>query len=184
MVSIYRRSRITTGAFWYSPSTALKREASPSALATTRWLRQWETEHGRPRLPVIALTANAFAGNVDVCLEAGMDAFVAKPVMLQPLAAALGCWLPAAGAAPRLPKPSEKAVDQARLAELVEQMDTLLALDDFDVFVRFRELQALLAGTPLAGEFDEVGRLIEQLRFDAALASLRRARVRAGGIAA
>jgi PAS domain S-box-containing protein len=68
-------------------------------LATTRWLRQWETEHGRPRLPVIALTANAFAGNVDVCLEAGMDAFVAKPVMLQPLAAALGCWLPAAGGA-------------------------------------------------------------------------------------
>ncbi|MBP7626158.1 MAG: CHASE domain-containing protein [Zoogloea sp.] len=148
-------------------------------LATTRWLRQWETEHGRPRLPVIALTANAFAGNVDVCLEAGMDAFVAKPVMLQPLAAALGCWLPAAGAAPRLPKPSEKAVDQARLAELVEQMDTLLALDDFDVFVRFRELQALLAGTPLAGEFDEVGRLIEQLRFDAARASLRRAEARA-----
>jgi PAS domain S-box-containing protein len=83
------------------------------------------------------------------------------------------------GAAPRLPKPSEKAVDQARLAELVEQMDTLLALDDFDVFVRFRELQALLAGTPLAGEFDEVGRLIEQLRFDAARASLRRAEARA-----
>ena len=34
------------------------------------------------------------------------------------------------------------------------------------------------------GNEDEVGRLIEQLRFDAALASLRRARVRAGGIAA
>ena len=140
-------------------------------------MRQWESEHGRPRLPVIALTANAFAGNVDVCLEAGMDAFVAKPVMLQPLAAALGCWLPAA--APRRPKPPEKAVDQARLAELVEQMDTLLALDDFDVFVRFRELQALLAGTPRAGEFDEVGRLIEQLRFDAARASLRCAEARA-----
>ena len=68
---------------------------------------------------------------------------------------------------------------KANVAELVEQMDTLLALDDFDVFVRFRELQALLAGTPLAGEFDEVGRLIEQLRFDAARASLRRAEARA-----
>ena len=70
-------------------------------------------------------------------------------------------------------------MDQARLAELVEQMDTLLALDDFDVFVCFRELQALLAGTARAGDFDEVGRLIEQLRFDAARASLRRAEARA-----
>ncbi|WP_298604357.1 CHASE domain-containing protein [Zoogloea sp.] len=149
-------------------------------LATTRWLRQWEAEHGRPRLPVIALTANAFAGNVDVCLEAGMDAFVAKPVMLQPLAATLGCWLPAAGAGgPEGAKPPQREVDRARLAELVGQMDELLDLDDFDVFVRFRELQALLAGTAREGEFDEVGRLIEQLRFDEARAALQRAEARA-----
>ena len=64
------------------------------------------------------------------------------------------------------------------------EIEALLAEDDFDVFGRFRALQDLLAGTPLASQFDEVGRLIEQLRFDAALASLRRARVRAGGIAA
>jgi CheY-like chemotaxis protein len=154
-------------------------------LATTRWLRQWEAEHGRPRLPVIALTANAFAGNVDVCLEAGMDAFVAKPVMLQPLAAALGCWLPSAGAsAPGRPKLPERTVDRARLGELVAQMDELLDLDDFDVFVRFRELQALLAGTERAGDFDEVGRLIEQLRFDEARAALQRAEARACGAVA
>ena len=32
-------------------------------------------------------------------------------------------------------------MDQARLAELVEQMDTLLALDDFDVFVHVEVLR-------------------------------------------
>ncbi|MCK6541013.1 MAG: hypothetical protein L6Q26_13255, partial [Anaerolineales bacterium] len=77
--------------------------------------------------------------------------------------------------------PPQREVDRARLAELVGQMDELLDLDDFDVFVRFRELQALLAGTAREGEFDEVGRLIEQLRFDEARAALQRAEARACG---
>ena len=145
--------------------------------ATTRWLREWEAGQGRPRLPVIALTANVLTTNLEQCLEAGMDAFLSKPVLLPALAEALGRWLPAT-------VPPARPLDRARLAGLVAQMETLLEADDFDVFVCFREMQALLAGTPLAGQFDEVGRLIEQLRFDAALASLRDAKARAGGMAA
>ena len=145
--------------------------------ATTRWLREWEAREGRPRLPVIALTANVLTTNLEQCLEAGMDAFLSKPVMLPALGEALGRWLATT-------VPTAREIDRARLAGLVVEIEALLAEDDFDVFGRFRALQDLLAGTPLASQFDEVGRLIEQLRFDAALASLRRARVRAGGIAA
>ncbi len=90
---------------------------------------------------MIALTANAFAGNVDVCLEAGMDAFVAKPVMLQPLAAALGCWLRRRGHAQAAAAARSRWTRRA-WPSWWSRWITLLALDDFDVFVRFRELQA------------------------------------------
>ena len=46
----------------------------------TRRVRVREREAGGPRLPIIALTANAAEDVKDRCLEAGMDAFLTKPV--------------------------------------------------------------------------------------------------------
>ena len=47
---------------------------------------------GRP-LPIIALTANAMAGDRDACVAAGMDDFIAKPVRQEELRACLERWL-------------------------------------------------------------------------------------------
>ncbi|MCB1660579.1 MAG: response regulator, partial [Pseudomonadales bacterium] len=60
--------------------------------ATRHW-RDQESKLGLPRLPIIALTANAMQGDEELCLDAGMDDHLAKPVNLQSLSQLLAKWL-------------------------------------------------------------------------------------------
>jgi CheY-like chemotaxis protein len=61
----------------------------------THRLREIERLTGAPRLPVIALTANALSGDVERCLAAGMDAHLAKPFLISQLRALIEHWLAA-----------------------------------------------------------------------------------------
>jgi PAS domain S-box-containing protein len=60
--------------------------------AATRELRR--RENGSRHIPVIALTANAFATDREACLRAGMDDHLAKPVSLHNLGEILDRWSP------------------------------------------------------------------------------------------
>ncbi|MBE0597650.1 MAG: PAS domain S-box protein [Desulfuromonadales bacterium] len=59
----------------------------------TRRIR--ESEAGRDnRTPIIACTANALRGEEAICLAAGMDDYLAKPIELENLVQKLDLWLP------------------------------------------------------------------------------------------
>ncbi len=100
----------------------------------TRQIRQWEQENGG-HLPIVALTAHAMKGDRDRCMEAGMDAYVSKPVRARELfetmesVLTVGRARPAPEAAPEQETPAGldwktamEAVqgDQGLLRELIE----------------------------------------------------------------
>jgi CheY-like chemotaxis protein len=66
-------------------------------LSATRMLREREASAGAPRVPVIAMTANAMESDRDACMQAGMDDYLAKPFKGADLYATLARWLPLAG---------------------------------------------------------------------------------------
>ncbi len=67
--------------------------------AATERIRADELARAARRLPIVAMTAHAMAGDRDKCLAAGMDDYVAKPLRPDEVDEMLARWLPGAAGA-------------------------------------------------------------------------------------
>lgn len=118
------------------------------------------------RVPIIGLTANAFASDRDACLAAGMDGFLAKPLTRQKLDAVLVEFLggqAAAVAALAPPAPSE--IDAAYQRMLIDELgqdafDALIARFGVDLGVLVARARAAL----VAGDDEALGATLHTIK--------------------
>jgi CheY-like chemotaxis protein len=64
-------------------------------IEATRLIREGTTNARDPKIPIIAITADAFQTNADACKLAGMNDFITKPVSAVALREAVQKWLAA-----------------------------------------------------------------------------------------
>ena len=138
-------------------------------------VRAWEAQTGRTRLPIVALTADAFEDDRQRCLDAGMDEVLTKPIAMEQLQTTFARWLAVQlpAVAEQAVGPIEKHVDVASIRVLISEIAPLLAHHKFDSVACFRQLQDALAGTKFAPDMALTGHLLQECRFDLVQQRLR-----------
>ena len=155
-------------------------------LEATRRVRQLEQKTGH-HIPILAMTANAMAGDREECLEAGMDDYVAKPVRLEDLAQKLDEWLASAYAraeADSAPAPGgEDSTDDPEMATPAKAPgDSHLSVFDSGAALERLDGDRDLLDTIIEVFLDNAGREIGALRECTGKGDLDNARLRAHSI--
>ena len=123
--------------------------------ATRRARERWA---GRS-LWIIAMTANAMEGDREMCLAAGMDDYISKPIRPEVLAGALAS-APVGDAAGHRKRPMAETLDPTVLAELLEAVGDDPAFVDELVDTFLAEAPGFLAAIDAAVGDGDAGRLL------------------------
>ena len=129
-------------------------------------IRAQEMGTGR-RLPIIAMTAHAMKGDLQRCLEAGMDGYLAKPVQateLQQAIEALFSDSPDAGSMGADIAPAGAVLDQAELLARVDG-DRAFLQELAECFLKESpRLLAAIRDAIIGGDAQELGRAAHTLK--------------------
>jgi len=151
-------------------------------LAATKHIRSGQDQWSH--VPIIALTANAFTHDIELCRQAGMNAHVGKPFRTEELLVALGNALRGlsrfaegavhkrspAGDEERLPVVDFNVIAQFK-ADSDDDMLRLL-IDTFlaDTAEKLERFAALARCTPTDETLEETARLVHSLKSSGAMA--------------
>ena len=105
----------------------------------TRSIRQGTSSARNPSVPIIAVTADAMAGDRERCLGAGMSDYLAKPIELQKLSGVIDKWL---AAPPSTAQPAPGGTD------VLFNQDEMLARLMGDKKLAGKVIAAFLIDTP------------------------------------